>query len=106
MEPNAEIEQMIATFERALDGWADYPIRMIRLAQLVANKKQPFRAFELCRKALAVGAGDVEVRVKARRLLSSLIPRYHVRMMNDLRRNAAWNKALRRAVHSATRALE
>jgi SAM-dependent methyltransferase len=108
MEPNSEIERMIASFERELAGRPDYPIRMIGLAQVVAIKKQPFRAFELCRKALAAaaGAGAAEVRVRARRLLSSLIPRYHVRMMNDARRNAAWNKALCRAIHSGTRALE
>jgi predicted nicotinamide N-methyase len=106
MGSNSEIEQMIATFEGALEGRADYPIRMIGLAQVVANKKQPFRAFELCQKALAASEGDPEVWVSARRLLSSLIPRYHVRMMNDARRNAAWNKALSRAIHPGTRALE
>jgi hypothetical protein len=106
MRSNPEIEQMIASFESALDRRADYPIRMIGLAQIVANKKQPFRAFELCRKALVVGAGDAEVLVRARRLLSSLIPRYHIRMMNDARRNAAWGKALSRAIHPGTRALE
>jgi predicted nicotinamide N-methyase len=106
MPSSSEIEQMIATFESALGGRADYPIRMIGLAQLVANKKQPFRAFELCRKALALGAGDPEVRVRARQLLSSLVPSYHVRMMNDAQRNAAWNNALSRAIHSGTRALE
>jgi predicted nicotinamide N-methyase len=106
MGSNSEIEEMIASFAGAFDGHPDYAIHLIGLAQVVANKKQPFRAFELCRQALAAGAHEPEVRVKARRLLSSLIPRYHVRMMNDRRRNAAWKKALSRAVHPGTRALE
>jgi predicted RNA methylase len=106
MEPNSEIEQMIASFENALDGRPGYAVRMIGLAQVVANKKQPFRAFELCKKALTVGADDPEVRVRARRLLSTLVSRYHVPMMNDAGRNAAWNKALSRAIHPGTRALE
>ncbi|HVC57500.1 MAG TPA: 50S ribosomal protein L11 methyltransferase [Stellaceae bacterium] len=106
MVPNSEIEQMIATFQRAVKGRADYPVRMIGLAQVVANKKQPLRAFELCREAIAAGAGDPEVGIRARRLLSSLIPGYHVRMMNDARRNVAWTKAFSRAIHPGTRALE
>jgi type II protein arginine methyltransferase len=79
---------------------------LIGLAEVVASKKQPFRAFELCRKALAIGAGDAEVTVRARRLMSSLVRGYHVPMMNDARRNAAWNKALSRSIHPRTRALE
>ena len=103
---NSDVEQMIASFEAASAGRPDYAVRMIGLAQLVANQKQPFRAFELCRKALAAAApGDPEVAVRARRLLSSLAPRYHLPMMNDPRRNAAWNKALSRAIRPGTRAL-
>ena len=45
MASNSEIEQMIMAFESAIAGREDYPIRMIGLAQAVANKNQPFRAF-------------------------------------------------------------
>jgi type II protein arginine methyltransferase len=38
--------------------------------------------------------------------MSSLIRNYHVGMMNDARRNAAWNKALTRSVRPGMRALE
>ena len=103
---NSEIEAMIASFEGVMVARPDYPIRMIGLAEVVARKKQPFRAFELCRKALAAGIGDAEVAFRARRLLSSLVPGYHVPMMNDTRRNVAWDSALRRAIHPYTCALE
>ena len=106
MPANTEIERLIECFESAIEGGRDYPIRLIGLAQVVANKRQPVRAFELCRKALEAGAGDPEVAVAARRLLSTLIPRYHVPMMNDARRAAAWRSALGRAIDSSTRALE
>jgi type II protein arginine methyltransferase len=79
---------------------------LIGLAEVVARKQQRLRAFELCRKAMAAGMGDSEVAFRARRLLSSLVPRYHVPMMNDAQRNAAWDRALRRAIHPRTYALE
>jgi type II protein arginine methyltransferase len=104
--PISEIEAMIASLEGAMVARPDYPIRLIDLAEVVARKSQPFRAFELCRKAIAAGIGDSEVAFRARRLLSSLVLRYHVPMMNDTRRNAAWDKALRRAIHPETCALE
>jgi hypothetical protein len=101
----SEIEAMIASFEGVMVARPDYPIRLIGLAEVVASKKQPFRAFELCRKAVAAGMGDSEVAFRARRLLSSLVSSYHV-PMNDARRNAAWDKAIRRAIHPYTCALE
>jgi hypothetical protein len=101
----SEIEAMIASFEGVMVSRPDYPIRLIGLAEVVASKKQPFRAFELCRKAVAAGMGDSEVAFRARRLLSSLVSSYHV-PMNDARRNAAWDKAIRRAIHPYTCALE
>jgi type II protein arginine methyltransferase len=44
--------------------------------------------------------------VRGRRLLHSLTSAYHVRMMNDARRNLAWDKALRAAIGPDTHALE
>jgi hypothetical protein len=106
MTPDSEIEHMIETFESALEGRPNYLIGLVGLAEVVARKKQKFRAFELCQKALAVGVGNAEIAVRARRLMSSLVRGYHLPMMNDSRRNAAWNKALSCSIHPDTRALE
>jgi type II protein arginine methyltransferase len=101
-----EIEAMIAAFEPQLDGRADAGLRLVGLAHVVARKKDRVRAFELCERALAVGGGDPEVRVRVRRLLSALLPHYHAPMMNNARRNDLWRQALRRAIGPATRALD
>ena len=106
MESNFEIEQMIESFERALEGRPNYPIGLIGLAEVVAGRKQKARAFELCRKAMMAGAGNAEVAARGRRLLSALVPQYHVGMMNDARRNAAWSRALDRRIKPGTRAFE
>jgi type II protein arginine methyltransferase len=97
---------MLDTFERALEGVETYALGMVGLAETAAAKGRKVRAFELCQKALAAAGGDPEVQVRARRVLHSLTPRYHVRMMNDEARNLAWDAALARAVGPATKALE
>ena len=106
MEPEPSIDAMIATFEQSLEGQPTYAIGMVGLAELVAGKHREVRAYRLARKALAAAPGDPEVLVRSRRLLHSLAPGYHVRMMNDAGRNAAWDSALRRAIGPQTRALE
>ena len=104
--PSHEIEVMIAAFERAISSKSDYAMRLVGLAGVVAAKGHRLRALELCRKAIALDREDRQLAVRARRLHSTLIPRYHVPMMNDARRNAAWDKALKRAIRPGAYVLE
>jgi hypothetical protein len=106
MTADADIERMIESFEAALKGRSNYAIGLVGLAEVAANKQFRLRAFELCRKALTMDAGNAEVLTKARGLLSSLLPSYHIPMMNDARRNIAWSKALSCSIRPGTRALE
>jgi type II protein arginine methyltransferase len=101
-----DIERMIATFEAALRGRDDYGWALLGVAETVAAKKHPVRAAELARRAVAAAPEDPAVRMRARRLLGSLLPGYHVPMMNDARRNPAWDAALRRAIHPGMLVLE
>src|SRR5262245_54266324 len=95
--PDAKFERLIETFEKALEGKPANAIGLIGLAKLAADNNKKLRAFELCRRALAAGAGDTQVELRARRLLASLVPAYHVPMMNDTRRNFAWNRVFSRS---------
>jgi type II protein arginine methyltransferase len=79
---------------------------MVGLAEVVRAKKHRLKAYRLACKALAAAPDDPEVVVRARRLLHALAPRYHVQMMNEPARNAAWDSALRRAIGPETRAVE
>ncbi|MFA6114830.1 MAG: 50S ribosomal protein L11 methyltransferase [Sphingomonas sp.] len=101
-----EIERMIATIGAALQQRPDYPYNLIGLAEMVAARKAPRRAADLAREAMALGRDDPATLVRGRRLLASLIPGYHVPMMNDARRNAAWDAALRRAIRPGMTVLE
>lgn len=101
-----DIERMIATFEGVIRSKPDYPLRLVRLAAMVDKKGEPLRACELARRALEIGRDDPEVVMHGRKLLASLVPGYHVPMMNDARRNPAWDKALRRAIRPGMHVLE
>jgi type II protein arginine methyltransferase len=100
------IEQWIAALETAMRAKPDYPYNLAGLAEIVAEKKHELRAYELARKALALADGDPRTVARCRRLLHSLVPRYHIAMMNDARRNAAWDAALRAAIRPGMHVLE
>ncbi|HEX3408311.1 MAG TPA: hypothetical protein VHS81_13830, partial [Caulobacteraceae bacterium] len=106
MEPEASLDATIATFERTLQGKPSYAVGMVGLAEVAAAKQHWIKAYKLACKALEGAPDDPEVIVRARRLLHALTPRYHVRMMNEPGRNAAWDSALRRAIGPDTRAVE
>jgi SAM-dependent methyltransferase len=101
-----DVERMIAQFEAALRGRPDPGYALVGLAEMVAVKKAPLRAATLARQAIAAAPGDPATRMRARRLLGSLLPGYHVPMMNDARRNLAWDKALRAAIRPGMLVLE
>jgi len=101
-----EIERMIATIDAALRQKPDYPYNLIGLAEMVAARKANCRAAQLARDAMALGRDDSATIMRGRRLLASLVPGYHVPMMNDARRNAAWDAALRRAIEPGMTVLE
>lgn len=75
----------------------------LALATILLQKKDKVRALRMARQALAASGGDPETALVARHLLSSLIPRYHFPMMNDARRNVAWDLAIRKAVAAGHR---
>ena len=103
---STEIETLIAQVEATSGSRRDRARRLIGLGEMIAEKGLKTEAYELCRKALAMEPGDSELLVCVRRVLARLIPSYHVSMMNDTRRNSAWERALTRAIRPGMRALE
>jgi len=94
----SDAEDPFDALEAALEGRADRASGLVGIAELAARGKATVRAFELARAAIAQSGGDPVVVARARAVLGGLIPGYHVPMMNDTRRNAAWDKALRAAI--------
>src|SRR4051812_42543646 len=90
-----QMDQMIAGFLTGIEGKPGYAVNLVGLAEVVLGKKDKLQAFELARRALEATGSDTAVAARARAILGSLLPGYHVPMMNDARRNAAWDTALR-----------
>ena len=101
-----DIDKMIATFQAALRGTPDYAYKLAKLAAVASSKDRSVRALELAREAIAADGGDGRSIAASRRVLGRLIPGYHVPMMNDTRRNPAWDAALRRAIRPGMHVLE
>ncbi|MEP6716495.1 MAG: 50S ribosomal protein L11 methyltransferase [Terriglobia bacterium] len=85
-----------------LENHPGYGRSLLAMATLALQRNDRLRAFKLTRRAVAFP----EVATAARALLASLLPGYHVPMMNDARRNEAWDRALRRAIRPGMHVLE
>lgn len=92
------VAQLIANLEAAAPQGPGRALSLVAVAEMAAKHKHTEEARRLTREALALGRADHRVLVRARKVLSTLIPGYHTPMMNDARRNAAWDKVLRRAI--------
>ena len=101
-----DIEHLIATMQAAMEQRPDYARNLMVLAETVLSKKHKSRAAEIARRAMAEGRGDPEILARGRHVLAASLPGYHVSMMNDARRNLAWDKALRRAILPGMQVLE
>jgi Ribosomal protein L11 methyltransferase (PrmA) len=101
-----EIDQAIDQLYRALATQSNRAIGLIGLASLARDRGRRLRAFDLCQEALSVCDGDREVVARVTSIITSLVPGYHIPMMNDERRNLAWDGAIRRAIEPGMRVLE
>jgi type II protein arginine methyltransferase len=97
-------EAQLVALEAAIPQGPERAAHFAALAEIAAAKKLFLRAATLAKRAMAIGDGAVVAR--GHRLLSSLLPGYHIAMMNDARRNAAWDRALRTAIRPGMHVLE
>jgi len=103
---DGDVPGVIAALQSTMSERADFPRRLVKLASALNARCYGREAVRLSRQALALAQGDVELPIRVRKILGSRIPRYHVPMINDLARRAAWQGALQRAVRPGSRVLE
>lgn len=95
------------TLNDSLAAVAGKPLPMVRLAHmLVAVKREPAKARQLCMDAVALAPDDPEVAVLAAEVLCIDIPTWHFSIVRDVARNTAYDTALRRAVKPGMRVLD
>jgi protein-L-isoaspartate O-methyltransferase len=85
---------------------ADQPVVLARLAALLLAKGHHADARKLCERAALLAPDEPEIRVISAEVLSYGIPRWHPFMVQDYPRNAAYERAFRRAIRPSSRVLE
>ncbi len=96
-------------------GRADDAVRCLSIARSVAPESEPVRtnlaaalansgrrqeALSEFRRLLELHPDDVFIRHQIRRLISAMVPFWHIPMLNDERRNRAFEHAIRKAVET------
>jgi SAM-dependent methyltransferase len=99
-----DAEQQLAALEAVIPPGPEHSTRLMALAEIAIGKKLPLRAAQIALRAMK--AGNPATRARGHRLLASLLPGYHIAMMNDARRNKAWDTALRAAIRPGMHVLE
>jgi protein-L-isoaspartate O-methyltransferase len=102
----ADDEGTIASLSTAVRCRPDRARGLLAVANFALHKKKYSRAVELVREAMALSLPSSEAYQLGRQMLGARIPGYHIPMMNDARRNAAWDKALRNAIRPGMHVLE
>lgn len=85
---------------------AGKPAAMLVVARLLQQGGQAARALEMCRHALSLAPEDRKLAAQARALVNAAVPKWHLEILRDERRNAAYDQALRRAVAPHSRVLD
>ncbi len=99
-----EVERQLAALEAAIPAGPESATRLLALAEIAAGKKRPLQAARIALRGVKMG--DAAIAARRHRLLASLLSGYHIGMMNDGRRNTAWDAALRAAIRPGMQVLE
>ncbi len=97
-------ELHLAALEAAIPPGPEYSAHLMALAEIAVGKKRPLRAAQIALRGMKEGCPATLAR--GHRLLASLLPGYHIAMMNDARRNETWDAALRAAIRPGMHVLE
>jgi type III protein arginine methyltransferase len=94
-----EFERLVQAAETDARSLAD-------LASVALSSGNGARAYDLARRARDLAPDDPEIRSRTWQALSAGVPPWHFPMLQDERRNGAFDEALRRAVRPGMRVLD
>jgi len=93
-----QFELAIAALEASCAADPDNAVAANNLAVILADSGRKSEAFEHFTRALALQPGDLHIEHQIRRLSAELVPFWHIPMLNDTRRNDAFQNAIEAAV--------
>jgi type II protein arginine methyltransferase len=91
-------EEAIAHFDAARRIAPDHELVLTNLAVALADSGRRHEAVVAFRKILELNPENEYVRHQLRRLISIIVPFWHVRMLNDTTRNDAFERAIQAAI--------
>ena len=93
-----ETEAAARCFEAARELVPDNELVLTNLAVTLAESGRAHAAVEMFRRVVELNPGNHHARHQLRRLLSTMVPFWHPRMLNDSRRNEAFERAIQIAL--------
>lgn len=93
-----QFDLAIAALEASCAADPDNPVAANNLAVILADSGRKSEAFDHFTRALALRPGDLHIEHQIRRLSAELVPFWHIPMLNDTRRNDAFQAAIEAAV--------
>lgn len=91
-------DEAIAALEASCAADPDNAVAAKNLAVILADSGRKSEALEHFERALALQPGDLHIEHQIRRLSAELVPFWHIPMLNDTRRNDAFEAAIEAAV--------
>jgi len=100
---HARLSEQIAALAPVVAG---KPFAMFTLARMMLKDGQSEKAFDLCNAALRLAPDNRKLAARIEAFINATVPDWHIPMLLDEARNAAYDAALRRAVTPNSRVLE
>lgn len=93
-----DLEQAAAYFRKAIKIDPNCSPAYASLAQVLHDQERPEESLAMLKDAAARFPQDADLQFALRLQLSSMVPGWHIPMINDTERNEAYDAALRKAV--------
>jgi type II protein arginine methyltransferase len=94
------LDLAIAALQASCTANPDNPVSANNLAVLLADAGRKHEALDQFRRALELQPGNVHIEHQIRRLCAEMVPFWHIPMLNDTRRNDAFEAAIVAAIET------
>jgi len=96
-----QVAEAIACLQSSCTADPHNPVAANNLAVMLSDAGRKGEALDQFRRALALQPGNIHIEHQIRRLSAELVPFWHIPMLNDVRRNDAFEAAIRAALAQA-----